>query len=132
MSNLSLSLSVAQKGTGANMLKAGIKRRRTTRQIDDEKAEAIIRQREIDEKLAKIDKIQEQLKAAQEEAAQHKAATEILTQMHQRGEVQMDENGNVQVIPQVIDGSQMSQSSQQPAMDLNNGEGSSFNIWRPS
>ena len=37
------------------MLKAGTKRRRTTRQITDEKAEEAMRKREIEEKLAKFD-----------------------------------------------------------------------------
>ena len=40
-----------------NMLKAGIKRRRTQRQITDEKAEEAIRQQAIEEKLASIDEL---------------------------------------------------------------------------
>ena len=110
------------------MLKSGIKRRRTQRQITDEKAEEALRQMAIEEKLAKLEKIQDELKAAQEEASQGKAATNILTQMIETGQAQMDENGNVQVVPQIINQSEMDQSSQQPAMNHNNGEGSSFQI----
>ena len=42
-----------------NMLKAGIKRRRTQRQITDEKAEEAIRQQAIEDKLTKFDELQQ-------------------------------------------------------------------------
>ena len=101
-----------------NMLKAGIKRRRTTRQITDEKAEEAVRARAIEEKLAQFDELQAKYKAAQQEADQGKNATLILTNMINKGEAEVDENGSVQVKPQIIDQSEMSQSSQQPANQM--------------
>ena len=107
------------------MLKAGIKRRRTTRQITDEKAEAAVRQMAIEEKLAKFDQLQQDLKAAKEEAEVGKNATQILTGMLEKGEVEQDENGYIQVKPQAIDQSNMSQSSQQQQQqDMLNGSNS--------
>ena len=51
------------------MLKAGIKRRRTTRQITDEKAEEALRQQAIEDKLARFEELQRKYDAAKEEAA---------------------------------------------------------------
>ena len=50
------------------MLKAGIKRRRTTRQITDEKAEEAVRQMAIQEKLDKFEQMQNELNQAKEDA----------------------------------------------------------------
>ena len=56
------------------MLKAGIKRRRTQRQITDEKAEEAIRAQTIEEKLAAFDNLEKKLKEARAEAENGKGA----------------------------------------------------------
>ena len=60
------------------MLKAGIKRRRTLRQITDEKAEEALRQQAIEEKIAKFDQLQQKYEEAKQEAETNKMATKIL------------------------------------------------------
>ena len=95
------------------MLKAGTKRRRTTRQITDEKAEEELKQRAIEEKLAKYDELMQKYKAAKDEAENGKGATIILSNLINEGKAEMDADGNVQVKPQIIENSDMSQNSQQ-------------------
>ena len=95
------------------MLKSGTKRRRTIRQITDEKAEEALRQQAIEDKLANYEKIQQELNEAKQEANNGKAATIILEGMINRGEAELDDNGNVNVKPQIIDSNQVSEQSQQ-------------------
>ena len=94
------------------MLKAGIKRRRTQRQITDEKAEEAVRQLAIEEKLAKYDELQNKYNQAKQEAENGKGATQILHNMIQKGQAEVDQNGNVHVKQHVIDQSEVSQNSQ--------------------
>ena len=56
------------------MLKAGVKRRRTTQEINDQKEEEEIRQRSIEEKLARFEKLQQELNQARAEAENGKNA----------------------------------------------------------
>lgn len=95
------------------MLKAGIKRRRTQRQITDEKAEEAVRNQAIEDKLNQFDRLQEQFKAMKEEADRGKNATIILSDLIENGEAEMDGNGGVRVKPQVIIQDGASQQSQQ-------------------
>ena len=110
------------------MLKAGIKRRRTQRQITDERAEEILKQQAIEDKLAKFEELQSQLAEAKKEAENGKAATNILTDMINNGQAQVDENGNVSVMSQVVGESEMSQSSQQPHQKQQNENSQGFQI----
>ena len=80
-------LSAASKGNGVNMLKAGVKRRRTLRQITDEKAEEALRQQAIEEKLAKFDKPQKDYQEAKEQAQTNEKARSILATMINNGEL---------------------------------------------
>ena len=98
------------------MLKAGTKRRRTVKQIKDQKEEEALRQQSIEEKLVLFEQLQQKYNEAQQEAETGKRATQILGDMINKGEAEMDENGGVRVKPQQIDGSQMSQHSQQQQM----------------
>ena len=82
-----------------NMLKAGIKRRRTTRQIADQKAEEELRQQAIEEKLAKFDKLQQDYNEVKQQAQTNEQARNILSNMIHNGEAEVDQNGNVRVIP---------------------------------
>ena len=72
------------------MLKAGVKRRRTQRQITDEKAEEALRQQAIDDKLAAFDALQQQLREAREQADNGKGAIFQLQNLHNNGQAQMD------------------------------------------
>ena len=110
------------------MLKAGIKRRRTQRQITDEKAEEAVRQQAIEEKLAKFDQLQEKSNEVKQEAENGKSATIILHNMINNGEAELDKNGNVRVKPQFLDQSEMSQHSQQQEMQSMGEQSNGFNI----
>ena len=106
-------ISIASKGNSMNMLKSGIKRRRTTRQITDEKAEEAVRARAIEEKIASFDELQRKYNQAKQEAENGKGATIILSNMINEGKAEMDQHGNFNLKPQIINQSEMSQSSQQ-------------------
>ena len=82
-----------------NMLKAGIKRRRTQRQITDEKAEEALRQQSIEEKLAKFDELNKKYEEAKKEAETNNQARAILSNFIENGEAQVDNNGNVRLTP---------------------------------
>ena len=84
------------------MLKAGIKRRRTTRQITDEKAEEALRQQAIEDKLAQFDKLQEKYQKAKQEADNGKGALFQLQNLLNKGEAELDEEGNVKIVPQSV------------------------------
>ena len=99
------------------MLKAGIKRRRTQQQIKDQKAEEEVRQQAIEEKLAKFEKLQQDYEQVKQEAQTNEQARNILANMIDSGQAQVDQNGNVQVIPQSAPQSEMSQNSQQHQME---------------
>ena len=111
------------------MLKAGIKRRRTQRQITDEKAEEAVRQQSIDAKLAQFDQLQEQFKAMKEEAERGKNATIILSDLIENGQAEMDGNGGVRVKPQVIVQDGASQQSQQRNHEGMIEDSNSFQVW---
>ena len=108
------------------MLKAGIKRRRTQRQITDKKAEEAVRQMAIEEKLAKFDELENKVKQAEQEAGNNKVAANILSEMINKGLAFVDENGNVEVRPQIIDQSQMSQDQQQQNLQQQQEDSQSF------
>ena len=67
------------------MLKAGIKRRRTTQQIKQQKEEEEIRQQGIEEKLAKYDELMEKFNQVQKEAVNGQAAADILNDLFDKG-----------------------------------------------
>lgn len=50
-SNPYLYITIASKGIGANLLKAGTKRRRTHQEIQDQKEEAKLKEESINDKL---------------------------------------------------------------------------------
>ena len=93
------------------MLKAGVKRRRTTQEINDQKEEEEIRQQSIEEKLARFEKLQQELNQARAEAENGKNATNILTEFINNGDLLQDQHGNVIAKPQINDQSDRSQHS---------------------
>ena len=52
-------------GVGVNMLKANSKRRRTKREIEEEKAEELEKENEYRSKMARLDMVEQQLIAAE-------------------------------------------------------------------
>ena len=55
---ININFYTASKGIGANMLKVGTKRRRTTKQIKAEKEEAALKEVAIQEKMQKIAEVE--------------------------------------------------------------------------
>ena len=82
---------VASKGMGVNMLKVGTKRRRTTAQVKADKEEAKLKEANLQERLAKLQK-QEKL------AHKNQAAADVLGQMIDAGVAVQDPSGNI-VVP---------------------------------
>ena len=95
------------------MLKAGIKRRRTTQQIKEQKEEESLRTLAIEDKLAKYEEMMAKFNAVKEEAENGRAASNVLSDMFNRGEVELDQNGTVKIIPQSVEQSEMSQDNMQ-------------------
>ena len=88
--NLMFYSTIASKGIGANFLKVGTKRRRTTAQIVAEKEEAAVKEVALQERLAKAIKLET-------EAANNKNAANILTDFIKQGIAVQDAQGNITV-----------------------------------
>ena len=58
---LIVSLYTVSKGQGANMLKIGIKRRRTKAQIEQDKEEVILRDLDQQEKMAELEDLRKRI-----------------------------------------------------------------------
>jgi len=56
------------------MLKAGSKRRRTKREIEEEEQEKLAKENEYRTKMARLDMVEQELLAAQQEAEQNQQA----------------------------------------------------------
>ena len=63
------------------MLKAGIKRRRTQQEIQEEKEELELREQDTQAKLAQFEELQRKYNEAKQEAENGKSATIILSEM---------------------------------------------------
>ena len=74
-------------------MKIGSKRRRSKQQIADEKDEAMIKQQAIDDKLAKMEKLQAELADAQQQILDNQSASELVTNMIDQGFVKMNQEG---------------------------------------
>ena len=98
-----LSFLTASKGVGVNLLKVGSKRRRTQQEIQDQKEEAKLKQEGMEQKLAQINSLMQRCEEL--EAKNNDAADLILRDMISKGQVVMDENGNVTIVQ--FEGSQM-------------------------
>ena len=85
MSNY-LSLTVT-KGVSANMLKISSKRRRTQAQIQAEKEAAVQKERDIEEKLAMMEAMQQQMAQMQADLETGKVAANLVHQLINAGEV---------------------------------------------
>ena len=67
------------------MLRVGQKRRRTQKQIEQDKEEAELKQADIDAKLAKTARLEAQLQQMQQQASANQDAREVLDQMLNAG-----------------------------------------------
>ena len=75
-------------------MKITSKRRRTKQEIIDEKAAALSKEQAIQDKLATIDRIQQELQITQEQAQGNNDAQRILAQMAEAGHVHRGPDGN--------------------------------------
>jgi hypothetical protein len=66
------------RGTGGLLMKVGSKRRRSKQEIEDDKVEKLVRQQAIEDKLANMKKLQEELQATQHQVASNQAASDAL------------------------------------------------------
>ena len=79
-----------QKGQSANMLKIGMKRRRTKAEIKAEKEEEALKQQDIEAKLARLQEMEQQLGQLQQENEQ---AKDVINQLHAAGQIDIDDQG---------------------------------------
>ena len=77
------------------MLKAGIKRRRTQAQVKADKEEALLREQDIEAKLARLAEAEAKLQDYDRMAEQNEQAKALFTQLQAEGHVDVDENGFV-------------------------------------
>ena len=77
------------------MLKVGSKRRRTQAQVKADKEEALIREQDIQVKMARLAEAEQKLQKFDQLEAQNEQAKELMRELHAAGHVDIDENGNV-------------------------------------
>ena len=83
------------KGIGANLLKAGIKRRRTKAEVSQAKLEVELKEEAEAAKNGRIADLEARLAALKQEVAKNSNAAAILHQMHEAGVIEQDVAGNV-------------------------------------
>ena len=88
---------LAQKGIGANLLRVGIKRRRTKTQIEEEKQEAELRERAVNESLVENEQLKSQLTQMQNQGQNNQKAADILSELLSKGLITQDDSGNIDV-----------------------------------
>ena len=75
------------------MLKAGSKRRRTKRQIEADEAAELAKENEYRSKMARLDMVEQQLVAAEDQARINRQAASLVSDMINAGVIkQEDEN----------------------------------------
>jgi hypothetical protein len=79
---------IASKGTGVNLLRLGVKRKRTKAQIQLEKDELMLRESVDEEKTKRIKELEEYLRIQQYEKEKNTKATEILSGFISKGKAQ--------------------------------------------
>ena len=84
-----------QKGVSANMLKIGSKRRRTKAQVKADKEEALLREQDIQDKLARLAAAEEKLVRFEQMAAENERAQAVVGELHAAGQIEVDERGNI-------------------------------------
>ena len=72
------------------MLKAGSKRRRTKRQIEADEAEELAKENEYRSKVARLEMIEQQLRATEEQARVNRQAADLVSDMINAGVIQQE------------------------------------------
>ena len=83
------------EGIGANLLKVGSKRRRTTAKVKQDKLDEEQRELEVGQKLQQFDQLQMQIAQLQDAVKEHQGAAEIIKDLMGKGELEVDDDGNV-------------------------------------
>ena len=68
-----------QKGQGANMLKIGVKRRRTQAQIKSDKEDIVLEEIQQQEAMEELARLRSRVQEAEHQAATNKAAAELMS-----------------------------------------------------
>jgi hypothetical protein len=79
------------------LLKVNVKRRRSKLEIEEERQLAILKQQEIEEKLAQQSEMQQRINEMQQMAQKGQEAVNFIESLVQRGVLHRDQNGNVNV-----------------------------------
>ena len=79
------------------MLKVGSKRRRTKREIEEENQKQLEKENEYRTKMARLDMVEQEILAAQQEAEQNQQVAQLINDMIQAGVVQQQEDNTIVV-----------------------------------
>ena len=85
----------ASHGTSVNLMKATAKRRRSKKQIAEEKEEEERRQREIDQKLARFEEMEQAAKKVMDHEASAKEVKDMIQNLRNSGLIKADVEGNL-------------------------------------
>ena len=83
------------KGVSANLMQAGSKRRRTKKQIEEDKEEEIRKEQETRTGLAELAALRARVQGLEQQANQGKFASSLLSQMVSAGHIQQDSEDSV-------------------------------------
>jgi len=92
------------KGQGANMLKIGVKRRRTKAQIAEDKEEEVLKLSEQQEAIAELASLRRRVQEAEHAAANNVGAAKLMSHMINAGAVKQD--GEEEIIVNAVGGVQ--------------------------
>jgi len=77
------------------MLKVGSKRRRTKREIEEEKEDEAGKQQKLESDMRELASLRGRVQQAEQQADSNKAAAELMSQMIQAGHLHQDANDQV-------------------------------------
>ena len=88
------------RGTGANALKIGSKRRRTKAEMAEAREEERLRQEGVDRQAQEIAGLQERMREMEQEKRRGDAAAEILSRMIRAGRAVQNPDGTITLLEQ--------------------------------
>ena len=77
------------------MLKVGSKRRRTKREIEEEKEDEAVKQQKLESDMRELANLRGRVQQAEQQADSNKAAAELMSQMIVAGHLHQDANDQV-------------------------------------
>ena len=92
--NKSQAVSTSQ-GSSFNLMKASAKRRRSKKQIEEEKLQEELHQREVERKMQAFDEMQQKMNSLQGDVGQVKEAQDFLAQLKENGLLYAGADGNI-------------------------------------